>query len=62
MLTPGGVAGVFFSVDLICWHHAIEDVGAGLATVLRAALPTLRHVAATWLYRGGDAARLARRP
>ena len=28
------VAGVFFSVDLICWHHAIEDVGAGLATVL----------------------------
>jgi drug/metabolite transporter (DMT)-like permease len=28
------LAGVFFSVDLICWHHAIEDVGAGLATVL----------------------------
>ena len=27
-------AGVFFAVDLICWHHAIEDVGAGLATVL----------------------------
>jgi drug/metabolite transporter (DMT)-like permease len=28
------LAGVFFSVDLICWHHAIENVGAGLATVL----------------------------
>jgi drug/metabolite transporter (DMT)-like permease len=27
-------AGVFFAVDLVCWHHAIEDVGAGLATVL----------------------------
>jgi drug/metabolite transporter (DMT)-like permease len=29
-----GVAGVFFAADLIFWHHAIEDVGAGLATVL----------------------------
>jgi drug/metabolite transporter (DMT)-like permease len=29
-----GAAGVFFAADLICWHHAIEDVGAGLATVL----------------------------
>ena len=28
------VAGVFFAGDLIFWHHAIEDVGAGLATVL----------------------------
>ena len=28
------LAGVFFSADLICWHHAIGDVGAGLATVL----------------------------
>lgn len=28
------IAGVFFAVDLVCWHHAIEDVGAGLATVL----------------------------
>ena len=27
-------AGVFFAADLIAWHHAIEDVGAGLATVL----------------------------
>ena len=27
-------AGLFFAADLIAWHHAIEDVGAGLATVL----------------------------
>jgi drug/metabolite transporter (DMT)-like permease len=27
-------AGVFFAADLILWHHAIADVGAGLATVL----------------------------
>jgi drug/metabolite transporter (DMT)-like permease len=27
-------AGIFFAADLICWHHAIADVGAGLATVL----------------------------
>ncbi len=28
------IAGAFFAVDLILWHHAIEAVGAGLATVL----------------------------
>jgi drug/metabolite transporter (DMT)-like permease len=28
------VAGVFFAVDLVLWHNAIEAVGAGLATVL----------------------------
>ena len=27
-------AGVFFATDLVLWHHAIEAVGAGLATVL----------------------------
>ena len=27
-------AGVFFTADLILWHHSIADVGAGLATVL----------------------------
>jgi drug/metabolite transporter (DMT)-like permease len=30
----GLVAGVFFSADLLLWHHSIGDVGAGLATVL----------------------------
>src|ERR687886_421645 len=27
-------AGAFFAVDLVAWHHAVEEVGAGLATVL----------------------------
>jgi drug/metabolite transporter (DMT)-like permease len=27
-------SGVFFAADLILWHHSIDDVGAGLATVL----------------------------
>ncbi len=27
-------AGVFLAADLILWHNSIEDVGAGLATVL----------------------------
>lgn len=31
---PALGAGVFFAVDLLLWHHAIGDVGAGLATVL----------------------------
>lgn len=30
----GILAGAFFAADLIFWHHAIDDVGAGLATVL----------------------------
>jgi drug/metabolite transporter (DMT)-like permease len=29
-----GVAGLLFAVDLVAWHHAIDDVGSGLATVL----------------------------
>ncbi len=28
------LAGIFFAADLILWHHAINHVGAGLATVL----------------------------
>ncbi|MBA3587192.1 MAG: DMT family transporter [Chloroflexi bacterium] len=28
------LAGAFFAADLILWHHAISQVGAGLATVL----------------------------
>ena len=27
-------AGVFFALDLVLWHHAINYVGAGIATVL----------------------------
>ncbi len=28
------LAGGFFAADLILWHNAIDQVGAGLATVL----------------------------
>ena len=28
------LAGVFFAIDLVLWHHAIAAVGAGIATVL----------------------------
>lgn len=28
------LAGVLFAVDIIFWHHSIEFIGAGLATVL----------------------------
>jgi drug/metabolite transporter (DMT)-like permease len=28
------IAGIFFAGDLLTWHHAIQYVGAGLATVL----------------------------
>jgi drug/metabolite transporter (DMT)-like permease len=31
---PAYLAGAFFAADLLFWHHAIEAVGAGLATVL----------------------------
>src|SRR4051812_17306736 len=27
-------AGVLFAIDLVSWHYAIENVGAGLSTVL----------------------------
>lgn len=32
--TLAWIAGVFFALDLVFWHHAIDAVGAGLATVL----------------------------
>ena len=28
------LAGIFFAIDLVVWHHSIAFVGAGLATVL----------------------------
>lgn len=31
---PMWIAGVMFAADLTLWHHSIEAVGAGLATVL----------------------------
>jgi drug/metabolite transporter (DMT)-like permease len=42
-------AGVFFAADLILWHHAIGDIGAGLATVLANVQVVLVPLAA-WLW------------
>jgi drug/metabolite transporter (DMT)-like permease len=33
-LVMAAIAGLFFAGDLTSWHHAIEFVGAGLATVM----------------------------
>ena len=43
------VAGLFFAADLLFWHHAIEFVGAGLATVLSNTQVVLIGVLA-WLF------------
>lgn len=45
------IAGVFFAVDLVLWHYAIEFVGAGLATVLGNTQVVIVPVAA-WLLLG----------
>ena len=44
-------AGVFFAADLILWHHAINQVGAGLATVLGNTQVVVVPLAA-WLFLG----------
>ena len=46
-----GAAGAFFAADLIFWHHAIGDVGAGLATVL-ANLQVVLVALAAWALLG----------
>ena len=43
------VAGVFFACDLVLWHHAIDAVGAGLATVLGNLQVLVVAVVAWWL-------------
>lgn len=45
------IAGAFFAVDLLLWHHSIEHVGAGLATVLGNTQVVLVGVLAWLLYR-----------
>jgi drug/metabolite transporter (DMT)-like permease len=45
------IAGVFFAGDLTFWHHAIEYVGAGLATVL-GNLQVLIVGVVAWLFFG----------
>jgi drug/metabolite transporter (DMT)-like permease len=46
-----GAAGTFFAADLILWHHAIGDVGAGLATAL-ANLQVVFVAVAAWVLLG----------
>ncbi|MEP7082076.1 MAG: DMT family transporter [Chloroflexota bacterium] len=45
------MAGAFFAADLVLWHHAIEEVGAGLATVLGNTQVVVVPIAA-WLVLG----------
>lgn len=45
------IAGAFFAADLILWHHAIAQVGAGLATVLGNTQVVVVPIAA-WLFLG----------
>ena len=45
------LAGLFFAVDLVLWHHAIGHVGAGLATVLGNTQVVIVPIAA-WLLLG----------
>ena len=45
------IAGAFFAIDLVLWHHAIEQVGAGLATVLGNTQVVVVPIAA-WLVLG----------
>ena len=45
------IAGVFFAADLILWHYAIAQVGAGLATVLGNTQVVIVPIAA-WLFLG----------
>src|SRR5215210_8076009 len=51
------LAGAFLAVDLLLWHHAIEAVGAGLATVLANMQVVLVGVMAWALFRERPAAR-----
>lgn len=43
------VAGLFFAADLVTWHHSIEWVGAGLATVIGNLQVVMVALAAWWL-------------
>lgn len=45
------IAGIFFAIDLVLWHNAIEHVGAGLATVLGNTQVVIVPLAA-WLFLG----------
>ncbi len=44
----GATAGVLFAVDLLAWHYAIRDIGAGLSTTLANAQAVVIAIVA-WL-------------
>lgn len=44
-------AGLFLAIDLVAWHHAIDLIGAGLATVLANLQVVLVPIAAWFLHR-----------
>ncbi|MHB8460507.1 MAG: DMT family transporter [Candidatus Limnocylindrales bacterium] len=46
-----GVAGAFFAADLLLYHHGVEEVGAGLGTVIPNLQVVLVAIAA-WLFLG----------
>jgi drug/metabolite transporter (DMT)-like permease len=52
------LAGAFFAADLILWHHSIEYVGAGLATVLGNTQVVLVGAVAWLIYRERPSATL----
>ncbi len=53
------LAGAFFAADLVMWHHSIEYVGAGLATVLGNTQVVIVPVAAWLLLKERPGARVA---
>ena len=57
----GWLAGAFFAADLLLWHHSIEAVGAGLATVLGNTQVVLVGLLAWVLLRRAAVGGLARR-
>jgi drug/metabolite transporter (DMT)-like permease len=52
-------SGVFFALDLVLWHHAIDTVGAGIATVLGNLQVVVVAFAAWWLLGERPGRRLA---
>ena len=47
--STAALAGAFFACDLVLWHHTIDAVGAGLATVLGNLQVLVVGVVAWWL-------------
>jgi error-prone DNA polymerase len=59
-LSLSDVADHADGIAFIAWPEADLDAFEAELSRLREALPSLRHVAASWLYRGDDAARIER--